>query len=370
MVGKPNILIVIATLYIGGAENVIASLCRLLNRDIFNVYVCYLKARGDIGNNLHAEGFNVIGIPKSKILKNDYLSLLKLRKLIKQKKIDIIHSNCIHSLIDSSLCRLSLPKLRYIHTFHFGNYPHREPKYLFLEKIFRRVPDRLVAVGHEQEKTIKTTFNIPDCDINTIWNGVEEASAHIDQQLINQWGGNNKIIIGSISTLIEQKGITDLLDVVFSLRKNRNDFIFLIVGDGHLRKGLEEKCRRLDLQDTVFFTGWVNNASSSILPVLDIFIQSSLWEAMPMVVLEAMMAGKPIVATSVGENKHIIDHGENGFLVEPKDVGSMASMLDILIRNSELRAKLGAAARAKYEDFFTAKKMAECYEKLYLDVLD
>jgi glycosyltransferase involved in cell wall biosynthesis len=170
--------------------------------------------------------------------------------------------------------------------------------------------------------------------------------------------------------LIEQKGLTHLLDVIHILKKRHNNFVIVIAGEGRLRNELEEKSKRLGLEDTVFFLGWLGNAASKILPVIDIFIQSSLWEAMSMVLLEAMAAGRPIVTTNVGENSHVIDSGENGFVVGPGDVHAMAEALEKLILNEELRARFGLRAKQKYEKYFTAEIMTRNYERIYLDILD
>ena len=81
--------------------------------------------------------------------------------------------------------------------------------------------------------------------------------------------------------------------------------------------------------------GWVTEAPARILPLFDIFIQTSLWEAMSMVILEAMAAGKPIVATEVGENRHVIKHGESGFLSQPGDTKAMAGYVERLLNNAD-----------------------------------
>jgi glycosyltransferase involved in cell wall biosynthesis len=122
------------------------------------------------------------------------------------------------------------------------------------------------------------------------------------------------------------------------------------------------------LQDNVYFLGWVDSASSAILPLFDIFIQSSLWEAMSVVILEAMMAGKAIVATKVGENVHVIDNGINGYLVEPGSTEKLVYYMDKLIRSKPLRDKLGTDAQLKSHKNYTIQNMINNYEELYLDI--
>lgn len=170
---KPNVLLLNSTLHIGGAENVIATLCRRLSRQRFNVVVGYLKQCGIVGELLQREGCEVVGVmpPTNRLLR--YFSFLGLRRLIHARRIDVVHTHDLHSFIDASLCRLLMPRLRVVHTFHFGNYPHQRRRYLAIQKLLWRAPDRLIAVSHAQQKAIQQTFRIPTHRIETIWNGVD-----------------------------------------------------------------------------------------------------------------------------------------------------------------------------------------------------
>lgn len=366
---KRNVLLVINDLTGGGAELVVYNLCKFLNRDSFNVSACHLKDRGYRGDDLLRKGYDVVALPGYPKKKVDYLSFLKLLKIINDKRIDIIHSHSTDSLVDASLCRLLKPRLKSIHTFHSGNYPQMRKKYLLMERFFSKLPDRLIAVGYEQQKLLVRTLNIRNRTIQTIWNGVEEINPEVDHELFNGIKMDGKVIIGSISTFIEQKGLVYLLEAASILSQQRNDFIFVVAGDGPLRKKLEQKIKELKIQDKVILFGWVNQAVSKIMPIVDIFFQPSLWEAMSMVVLEAMSMGKPIVATDVGENRHVIENGKTGYLVKVKDVPSMVKMLSSLISDTKTRAEYGTKARARFKKLYTANRMAQEYELLYSEIL-
>lgn len=366
---KPKILIVASSLFIGGAEVVIQSLCRNLDRSSFEVIICHLKQRGNLGDELAGEGYHLVGIPKSNILKADYLSFLKLLKIVRKYKIDLIHSHTTHSLSDSALCKIFSPGLKFVHTFHFGNYPHDKKSRMTLERLFWRFTDRLVAVGETQKKTVQDTYKIPDQRIMTIRNGVALKKGAPDSDFVSRYGFKDRVLIGSIGTLFEQKGFTYLLDVAYELKKRNCRAGFLIAGEGPLRGQLEAKMKALGLEDDVRFLGWVKDADIHILPNVDIFFQPSLWEAMSVVVLEAMAASKPVVATSVGENCHVLEHDRDGLLVRPKDIEGMTLALMRLIQDPILRRTLGANARAKIESRFTAQHMTRAYEELYFKTL-
>jgi glycosyltransferase involved in cell wall biosynthesis len=292
-------------------------------------------------------------------------------RIVKEKKIKLIHSHCTQSLIDSSLARLIKPNLKHVHSFHFGNYSKLHNKTYKLENIFCRIPNKLVAVGIQQRESIVKVFRLSKRRIETISNGVEIPDFGFDYKRISFEENikNNNIILGSISTLFEQKGISYLIDAVSILNKFNVKFELWIVGDGPLRKQLVERTSSLGLDENIKFLGWVKDAAAVILPKIDIFVQSSIWEAMSMAVLEAMAARKPVIVTDVGDNRHVIENGKEGIIVPKKDPEKLAKEIVRLMLKPKLRIELGQKARQKVIAKFSAKIMARNYERLYMDVL-
>jgi glycosyltransferase involved in cell wall biosynthesis len=366
---KIRVLFVNRNYHIGGAEVVVANLCRKIDKERFDVSLIHLiNERGYIGDELYGERFDVQGVKPSDIPVLKYFDFLKLRRIIIEKKIDLLHSHCLNGLIDSALCRMTLLHVRHLHTFHFGNYPHINKKYLALERLFCKVPDKLVAVGNVQREVILETFGIPPEQILTVWNGVIRERGDVAPEFMEMYGNRKGVIIGVIASLITQKGLSCMLDVALELKRRGIQALFLVVGDGHLRGELETKALTLGLSDTVYFLGWVRNAATRILPLFDILFQPSLWEAMSMVILEAMAAGKPIVATCVGENSYMIDHGRNGFLVTPGDINGMTDCLETLARNPDLLKRQGLQGEEMFREKFTSDAMVRKYEDLYENI--
>lgn len=366
MNGRRNIMIVNAALNLGGAEVVIANLCRQMNRDLFNVHVCVQRDPGKIGEELADEGHEIL-IAGNGSKGANYTIGLRLLKLVKEFKIDLIHSHCRSAFIDCSLCKVFNPGMKFIHTFHYGNFPHVKLRYRMMDSLASRLADKLVAVGYEQGKTIKSEYDIADRRMETIWNGINHQPVP-DPAVLNGFV-KGRTVIGTIANLTEQKGMDYLLDSAALLKGRRNDFVFVIVGDGPLREGLERKKREMGLDEVVVFLGKMPNAGSRVLPLFDMFFQPSNWEAMSIVILEALACAKPIVATRVGDNPIIIADGRNGFLVEPKDPNGMAAALERLINSSELRARFGRQSRSIFELSFSAARMTSRYERLYTEVL-
>ena len=366
---KCNVLIVASHLWIGGAESVMQHLAESMDRRRFNVTVCCLKQRGSLGDELVRKGIEVLCFAEAQDAPVDYLTFIKLLKVLRSRKIDVVHTHTTQGLVDATICSLLLPRVRVVHTFHFGNYPHTSTRILWMERIFSRLVHRLFSVGEVQRKQIQSVYRLADRQISTIYNGVSIRSSAGDSTFRKRVDAENRVLIGTIATLIAQKGLPDLLDVAKIIRDSGRKAVFVIVGEGHLRESLEAKRRELGLEETVILTGWITNAADIALPVFDIFFQPSFWEAMSMVILEAMAARRAIVATRVGENSRIIEDGVDGLLVQPRDIGGMAAALASLIDDAALRERLGEAARAKVEQRFTVEHMTKAYEAIYSDLM-
>lgn len=366
---RRRVLIVASTLHVGGAERVMACLAKNIDRQLFDVSVCYLKENGVVGEELVRENVELLPLPGRDYSRLDRLTFIKLRKLIRQRNIDIVHTHDMHGFMDASACRLLMPRLRHVHTFHFGNYPHREAHYRRIERLLWRVPDRIVAVGHAQAESIRSLYGIPEQRLRVLWNGVDAPVPRVSEQVLAATRDCRDPIIVSVSTLIEQKGLHHLLDAVGQLKQMGARFRLLIVGGGPLRESLEQQARAMNLEDYVQFLGWVPEASDCALPVCDIFVQSSLWEAMSVVVLEAMASAKPMVITRVGENPYVVEDGKTGLIVPPADPAALAQALYRLIKDPALRSRFSEAARARHAERFELHHMVRAYESLYAELL-
>jgi len=364
-----NVLMLIAGLGLGGAETVVRLLAGAIDHDRFNVILGCVKGLGSVGQELAAAGADIVCLSDPSKQGTDYLRSRKLRQVVRTRGIQIVHTHTTDALVDTGLCKLVTPRLRTIHTFHFGNYPHLPSRHLWLERVFSKLATRLVAVGEIQRRQIQAVYGFRDNRIGMVWNGVPEASAARDDSFRARIGAGDRVIIGTVATLIEQKGLGDLILVAERLKQHRAKVLFVVVGEGKLRGELEAMRRDRGLEDMIVLAGWVPSAAQVAVPAFDVFFQPSLWEAMSVAVLEAMASGKPVVATRVGENPRIIDDGVDGVLVDARDVDGMAAALSRLIDSPDLRRRLGRAGAAKVANQFTIAHMSRAYERIYLDML-
>jgi glycosyltransferase involved in cell wall biosynthesis len=361
---RVRVLLAIDGLGIGGAEVVVRDLATELDRRRFDVAVCCTKVLGSIGESMLGDGHDVFVLPARGDGQVDYLTPLRLLRAVRHRAVDIVHTHSPSAFWDAALCRLVCPRLKVVNTFHFGNYPHVGRSIRWLECTASRIVDRLVAVGRWQRQQILTTYRLPAGRLDSIWNGVADPRPVDTRDFAMQIAAGGQVVVGAVAKLIPQKGLDDLLLVAKRCRELAAPLKFVVLGEGPLRQQLEHRRRELGVEDSVMFAGWVDDAANCALPAIDVFFQPSRWEAMSIAVLEAMAAGKAIVATRVGDNPHVIEDGTTGLLV---NVGDIEGMVDALTRASDgqLRRTLGAAARARFEGQFTLQHMARAYERLY-----
>jgi glycosyltransferase involved in cell wall biosynthesis len=366
---KANVLLLTSALGIGGAETVVRDLAHTLDRDRFDVSVCCLRALGPTGRELATEGIDVSVLPNADPDRADYLSALRLRRLLRGRRIDVVHSHTTDALVDAALCRCLGGAAKVVHTFHFGNYPHTPARTRLLEGVSARFADRLVAVGDGQRARLRRTYRLADRLICAVPNGARPAAPAGDPGFRRRIGAEGKILVGTIAHLCPQKGLDDLLSVARRVRAVRRDVHFVLIGGGDLRAELEARRQELGLEDGMTITGVLEHAASRALPSFDIYFQPSLWEAMSVSILEAMAAGKSIVSTRVGEAPRLIEHGTDGLLYEPRDIEGMASAILTLAQDASLRSAMGKAVARKVAERFTVEHMTRAYERLYLNVL-
>lgn len=367
-----NLMLYILGLHHGGAERVVASLCRNLDAERYSVTVCWAHANGRIGEELTEQGFNVVGLPESEPGCSPYRRFLVLRRLMQELQIDVIHTHDTGCLADAVQCRLLGSGVKIVHSFHFGNYPERQKSHLWMERIFSRLAHRLVAVGHEQARSIRKSLRLAHSGLLVLPNGVEsiDRDSGVERDSRKPEDTPGTILIGSLSTLTGQKGLFVLLDAISMLLQKGVDCQVAIAGDGPLKSELERRVQELQLDSVVSFLGWVDDAADSFLPSLDIFCQSSLWEANSIVLLEAMAAGLPIVTTDVGESRHVVEHETGGLVVEPGNASALADALARLACRPEERKEMGKRAREVYEQGYTVETMVGNYQRVYDAVLN
>jgi glycosyltransferase involved in cell wall biosynthesis len=171
-------------------------------------------------------------------------------------------------------------------------------------------------------------------------------------------------VVGTLGRLTEQKGHRTLLQAVASLVRNVPNLVLLLAGAGPLRAELESEAARLGLADHVRFLG-MRRDRATLYAAMDIFVLPSRWEGLSLALVEAMGAGRAIVATEVGGNPEVVRHRQTGLLVPPVDAGALSDALLTLATDRQLRASLGDAAAADARMRFSIERHVTELAALY-----
>jgi glycosyltransferase involved in cell wall biosynthesis len=172
-------------------------------------------------------------------------------------------------------------------------------------------------------------------------------------------------VIGLGVRLTKQKGITYLLRAMPEIIRQYPDVTLVIAGEGDIEKKLKKEASDLGVAKNTLFIG-PRLDMSEVVKVLDLYVLPSLWEGLPMVLLEAMSAGCPIVATNVGGSHIAVIDGESGSLVAPKDSKALEGEIIRLLGDKQLRDGYAKRGRELFTSRFTARAMTSQYENLYL----
>jgi glycosyltransferase involved in cell wall biosynthesis len=218
--------------------------------------------------------------------------------------------------------------------------------------------DWVIAVSAEQAGSwLQRRF--PAERIQVIGNGVEAPRVSASKAQLRQELGfpAGAVVALLVARLRPEKRIGDFVRAVVAAREAAPGLIGLVAGDGPERAAVESA---IDGEHGVRLLGHRDDVDR-LLKAADIFVLTSEHEAVPMAVLEAMAAGLPVLATSVGDVPSVVAHGESGFLVSPYDVGAMAARLTELAADRELRLALGAAGARRQRDGWSSEAMIDGY---------
>jgi glycosyltransferase involved in cell wall biosynthesis len=223
-----------------------------------------------------------------------------------------------------------------------------------------RVSRRLsahVAVGDRAARLIEEMAGLEPNSVRTVYNGVPE---HVDGP---PPALRERPVIGSLGRLHEQKGYDVLVRALTELPDARA----VIVGDGPERPALEARARALGVADRLELVGWRDDARAW-LAAFDIFVLPSRYEGFPLSIVEAMLAGTPVVATDVASVPEAVLHRRTGLLVPPDDPAALASAIGELLRDADLGRALASAARERALERFTSAAMAREYMEIYAEI--
>lgn len=306
----------------------------------------------------------------------DFVGLIRLCSFLRNERYEIVHTHTSKAgFVGRIAARLAgVPVI--VHTLHGFAFHERSVFcarlfYSALERIAARSCDRIVSVS-EFHRDWALDLRICDSSkIYTISNGIADLPecrtppSEIRRRLDVR---NGDLFILTMSRLAPDKGLRYLLDAAALLLKHTFSFRIIIAGDGPARKLLEECSRQLRVTDHVTFLGFRTDISD-LLAAADLVVLPSLREGLSITLLEAMAAGKSIVATNIGSHRELAAQAEMAYLVPPADAPALCEAILRVAHDRALMTQLGRAARHLFETRYTEERMLTRYTGLYCDML-
>ncbi|MED1411931.1 MULTISPECIES: glycosyltransferase family 4 protein [Bacillus] len=345
-----NILLMTDKLITGGAESYFCKLENNLQCESFTIYTA--AGEGELYQSL-ARKENFILLSRSNHLRNIYY----LRKEIYKRKIDIIHANSLRMVLYAFILQKFIKrKIKVVYTKH--NVTILEKK---IPRVFRyfmnEYVNNIITVS-EFEKNNLISIRVAEEKIRTIYNGVD-----IEKFLFQQKKKESVYKIGILARLSKEKNHQLFVEIANVLR-TRKDFLFYIAGDGPEKESIMEEIEKYGLQQSVKMLGNISEPHEFI-GNMDALLLLSFREVFPMVVIEAMATGTPIVSIDVGGINEAIIDGESGVLIPEYCDYLFADALKELQENEEKVNDIRVNAREKAEVYFSLTKMVEETKGIY-----
>ena len=310
-----------------------------------------------------AEGLELVPLaPRTEM---DLRAAWRLSRVLKQLQPDIVHAHDPHGVAMAALAlnmgaqrrRPRLIAARRV-DFHLGRNALSRWKY-------RQVDCFICASDAIRQMILRD--GVPSARAVTVHEGVDVArveaapAADIHRDL---WLPRHSPLVGNVVALVPHKGQRYLVDAAAEVVRHEPDARFIIAGEGELRAALDQRVKHHHLEKHVMLAGFRADVLS-VHKAFDIFVMSSVTEGFGTSLLDAMACGKPVVATSTGGIPEIVADGETGILVPPRDPAALAAAIVRLLRDEELRHRMGAAGRARVKQKFTAELMARNTLRVY-----
>ncbi len=365
-----TVLYAVESMERAGAEQVVLSLLRGLDRKRFRPVVCCLTERGEL-----AEQAEALGVPLEALGKHPRFDLPVVPRLVsvlRRHRVEIVHSHVWPANVWGRVVGGAMRVRGLVVTEHNVDLWKRKTHFL-VDRCLARLTNRILCVSKAVERFYHESAGIPREKLEVVPNGIDPApfAESIDAASVRREVGVRKAgpVLAVVARLLPQKDHRNLLEALARLKERGLEVSCLVAGDGPLREELEKLALERKLGDTVRFLGERRDVPRLLL-ASDLVVLSSAHEGMPLAVLEGMAAGKPAVVTDVGGNAEVVRNGETGFVVPPSDPAALANAIEKLLRAPDVARAMGAAGRERVRREFSVATMVRRNEEIYERILD
>lgn len=369
---RPTICHVIHALGVGGAEVLVDQMVRRMS-DEFRCIVAVLDDVGEIGERLKREGFLVEHLRRQPGI--DRQCARRLREFADHEGAMVLHAHQYTPFFQSMLSRGlfgTRPIVFTEHGRHFPDLPSR--KRSVVNRLLLRRQDRLIGCGEAVRRALIDNEGLPESRVEVIYNGVDlsalsrpdlNARANIRAEFGLE---ASAFVVAQVARLHELKDHQTALRTIDEARKTVPGIRLLLAGDGDQRAAIENTIRQRGLEQHVILAGTRKDVAN-LLAASDVFLLTSISEGIPLTVIEAMAARRPVVATAVGGLPELVENAVTGFLASAKDELGLANALVTLANDSTLRHQMAERAADRAEARFSLNGMLRSYAGVYRDLL-
>jgi glycosyltransferase involved in cell wall biosynthesis len=302
----------------------------------------------------------------------DPRGLLRLIKLVRRWRPDVVHGHMVHANLMARVLRLFVKVPALISTIHniYEGGPLRMAGY----RLTNRLVDHVTIVSEAAADRFVNEKIVPRSLLTVVPNGVDidrfrNLPTGTRQEMRRSLGIDQAFVWLAVGRFEIAKDYPNLLRAFAPIHQHDPEAVLLLVGRGSLKEQTAALVEELKLGDRVRFLG-VRHDVAEVMSAADGYVMSSAWEGMPMVLLEAAAAALPIVATSVGGNREVVLDQESGYLVPARDSAALsAAMRRLMDLPEHQRRAMGERGRAHVETRYGLHRVAEQWEGLYRDVL-
>ncbi len=370
-IAPPSVLHVVDTLEVGGLERVVTDLAIAQQASGQRVAVFSIQACAGFRAELEAAGVEVVVGAKRGML--DRRVLRALRATIRERGIEVVHT---HNFVPNYYAALALTALRgapaLVNTVHnMGTrLSNRRLRWLYRASLWRT--RRVAMVGTQVRDRFVGSGFVGEGKAEVVLNGIPfdrfAAAAATRASARDALGiAADALVAGCVGRLVPVKNHALLLDGLPWLRERHPRLHMVLAGDGPLDAELRAQAAALGVSDHV--TIGSRGDVAAVLPAYDVYVQPSLSEGLSIALLEAAAARRAIVATAVGGNPEIVEHGIRGLLVAPGDGKALREAVDALLADAARREQLGANAQDWARANASIERMREAYAALYAQAL-
>ncbi|NJD57600.1 MAG: glycosyltransferase [Nitrospirae bacterium] len=351
---------IVSSLHLAGQERVVVDLAKAFKVRGHRSMVCSTDVGGELVGELESSDIPCSCLRASSVY--DPRSFIKVVRYLKDNRGDVVITHGNYRVIArTAAILLKIPII--LHVEHNVS-DFKRAYHILLNRAFALFTDKIVCISEEARRSLLDIEKHQPDKVVVIRNGLNTERFTAGSNVLRD-RRNMKKRVAIVGRFTEQKGHIYFVEAISQIIRSYQDVEFVFVGDGPLRSMIEAKVDERYLRDFCHFLG-VRSDMDQLFPSFDMFVLSSLWEGLPISLLEAQYFGVASVVTDVGGNAEVVQNDYNGLLVPPRDAGALATAILRVLNDDLLREKYSSNGRKVIEQRFSIDQMTTSY----LDLID